>query len=127
MMDRNFAFRSGSADRSRAVRSLARRMSGELKVSGCSHGLVGRRCDISGGVDQAAAGWFGERDDLVGRDLMWSHPPHSLEPGLALFDGDLGFALGSHGDHPGRSSQTRVISCDLTDDVSQLDPGTMLR
>jgi hypothetical protein len=46
------------------------------KVSGRSHGLVGRRSDISGGVDEAAAGRFGERDDLVGRDLIWSDPPH---------------------------------------------------
>jgi hypothetical protein len=46
-------------------------------------------------VDQAAAGWFGERDDLVGRDLMWSHPPHSLKPGFALFDGDFRLPLGA--------------------------------
>jgi hypothetical protein len=52
---------------------------------------------------------------------MWSHPPHSLEPGFALFDGDFGFALGSHGDHAGRNSQTRVISCDLRRAVGQLD------
>jgi hypothetical protein len=77
--------------------------------------------DISGGVDEAAAGWLGERDDLVGRDLMWSHPPHSLKPGFALFDCDLSFALGSHGDHPGRSIQTRVIGSDLTGDIGQLD------
>jgi hypothetical protein len=38
-----------------------------------------------------------------------------------LFDGDLGFALGSHGDHPGRSSQTRVISGDVPDHVCQID------
>jgi hypothetical protein len=79
-------------------------MFGGPEVGGCCHGLVGRRCDIGGGVDQASAGWFGERDDLVGGKLMWSHPSHSLKPGLALFDGDPGFALGSHGDHPGRSS-----------------------
>ena len=109
-MDRNLALRGGSASTPATVCSQARRRFGGLKVSGCSHGLVGRCSDMSGGVDQAAAGWFGERDDLVGRDLLWSHPPHSLKPGLALFDGDLGFALGSHGDHPGMSSQTRVIS-----------------
>ena len=90
---------------------------------GCTHGLVGRRSDVGGGVDQATSGWFGERDELIGRDLMWSHPPDSLKPCLALFNGDLGFALGSHGDHPGQSSQTRVISSDLTDDIGQLDPG----
>jgi hypothetical protein len=86
------------------VCSDAQRTFGGPEVRGCCHGLVGRRSDIGGGVDQAAAGRFGERDDLVGGELMWSHPPHSLKPGLALFDGDLGFALGSHGDHPGRSS-----------------------
>jgi hypothetical protein len=52
---------------------------------------------------------------------MWSHPPHSLKPSFALFDGDLGFALGSHGDHSGRSSQTRVIGSDLPGDVGKLD------
>jgi hypothetical protein len=36
-------------------------------------------------------------------------------------DEDLSFALGSHGDHPGRSSQASVIGSDLTDDVGQLD------
>jgi hypothetical protein len=40
-----------------------------------------------------------------------------------LFDGDLGFATGSHGDHSGRSSQTRVIGSDLTGDVGQLNAG----
>jgi hypothetical protein len=104
MLDRNLTFPGGSADTPSTVCTRARRMFGGPKVGGCSHGLVGRRSDIGGCVDQAAAGWFGERDDLVGRDLMWSHPPHSLKPGFALFDGDFGFALGAHGDHPGRSS-----------------------
>ena len=113
----------GSADRSRAVRSLARRMLGGVEVGGCSHGLVGRGDDIGGGVDKAAAGWFGKRDDLVNCDLTWRYPSHSLKPGFPLFDGDLGFALGSHGDHPGWSSQTRVISSDLAGDVGQLDAG----
>jgi hypothetical protein len=104
MTDRNLTFPGGSADTPSTVRSDARRRPGGLKVGGCSDGLVGRRSDIGGGVDQAAAGWFGERDDLVGRDLTWSHPPHSLKPGFALFDGDFGFALGARGDHPGRGS-----------------------
>jgi hypothetical protein len=102
MRDRNIAIRGGSANPPRTVRSDA--LFGGLKVGGCGHCLVGCRSDIGGGVDEAAAGGFGERDHLVGRDLMWRHPPHSLKPGLALFDGDLGFALGSHGDHSGRSS-----------------------
>ena len=123
MMDRNLAIRGGSATTPSTVCSHTRRMFGGPEVSGCSHGLVGRLSDISGGVDKAAAGWFGERDDLVGRDLMRSHPPHSFKPSLALFDGDLSFALGSHGDHPGRSSQTRVISSDLTGDIGQLNAG----
>jgi hypothetical protein len=95
---RNLTFRGGSASTPSTVSTGERRRFGGPKVSGCSHGLVGRRSDVSGGVDQAAAGWFGERDELVGRDLLWSHPPHSLKPGLALLDGDLGFALGSHRD-----------------------------
>jgi hypothetical protein len=123
MMDRNLAICGGSASTPSTVRSLTGRMFGRPEVSGCSHGLVVRRSDISGGVDKAAAGWLGERDDLVGRDLMWSHPPHSLKPRFALFDGELSFAVGSHGDHPGRSSQTRVISSDLTGDIGQLDAG----
>ena len=127
MMDWNLAVLGGSADTPDMVCSLARRLFGGPEVGGCSHCLVGRRSDIGGGVDQAAAGWFGERDDLVGGKLMWSHPPHSLKPGFALFDGDLGFALGSHGDHPGRGSQTRVIGSDLPDHVGQLTPATMLR
>jgi hypothetical protein len=96
-------------------------MFGGPEVSGYCHGLVGRRSDITGGVDQAAAGRFGQRDDLVGRDLMWSQPSHSIKPGFALFDGDLGFALGSHGDDPGGSSQTRVIGSDLPADGGELD------
>jgi hypothetical protein len=123
MIDWNLAFLGGSATTPSTVCTRARRMFGGPEVSGCSHGLVGRSGDIGGCVDKAAAGWFGERDDLVGRDLMWGHPPHSFKPGFALFDGDLGFALGSHGDHPGRSSQTRVISSDLTGDIGQLDGG----
>jgi hypothetical protein len=122
-MDRYLTFRASSVDTPSTVCSLARRMFGGLKVRGCSDGLVGRRSDIGGGVDEAAAGWFGERDDLVGGDLMWRHPPHSLKPGFALFDGDVGFALGSHRDDPGGSSQTRVIGSDLTGDVGQLDGG----
>jgi hypothetical protein len=121
--DRYLAFRGGSADAPSTVCSDTRGRLGGPEVSGCSDGLVGRRSDIGGGVDQAAAGWFGERDDLVGRELIWSHPPHSLKPGLALFDGDLGFALGSHGDQPGWSSQTTVIGSDLAGDVGQLDAG----
>jgi hypothetical protein len=121
MMDRNLALRGGSANTPSTVCFHPRRMLVGPKVSGCSHGLVGRGNDISGGVDQAAAGWFGERDDLVGRDLTWRHSSHSLKPGFPLFDGDLGFALGSHGDHPGWSSQTRVIGSDLAGDVGQLD------
>jgi hypothetical protein len=121
LMDRNLAIRGGSANTPTTVCSRARRLFGGCKVSGCSHGLVGRRSDISGGVEEAAAGWFGERDELVGRDLLWGHPPHSFKPAFALFDGDFGFALGSHGDHPGRSSQTRVISGDVPDHVCQLD------
>jgi hypothetical protein len=101
--DRNLAICGGSANTPSTVSTRARRMFGGPEVSGCSHGLAGRCSNVGGGVDKAAAGRFGERDDLVGRDLMWSHPPHSLKPGLALFDGDLGFALGSHGDDPGRS------------------------
>jgi hypothetical protein len=65
MMDRNFAVRGGPADTPATVYSRARRRFGGLDVSGCSHGLVGRCSDFCGGVDQAAAGWFGERDDLV--------------------------------------------------------------
>jgi hypothetical protein len=126
VMDRNFTLRCRSANPPRTVRSDARRRFGRPEVSGYCHGLVGRRSDIGGGVDQAAAGRFRDRDDLVGGELMWSHPPHSLKPGLALFDGDLGFALGSHGDHPGRSNQTRMISCDLTGDVCQLDAGKQI-
>ena len=103
-MDWNLPLHGGSADTPDAVCCDARRPFGGPEVGGRGHGLVGRRSDIGGGVDQAAAGWFGERDDLVGRELLCSHPPHSLKPGLALFDGDLGFALDSHGDHPGRSS-----------------------
>jgi hypothetical protein len=109
MMDRNLTFRGGSADTPSTVRSSARLFGGP-EVSGRCHGLLSCRSHIGGGVDHAAAGWFGERDDLVGRDLMWSHPPHSLKPSFALGDGDLGFALGAHSDHPGRRSQTRVIS-----------------
>jgi hypothetical protein len=74
-------------------------------VGGCSHGVVGRRSDIGGGVDQAAAGWFGEWNDLVGRDLLWGHPLDSFKPGFALFDGDLSFALGSHGDEEARTER----------------------
>jgi hypothetical protein len=48
---------------------------------------------------------------------MWRHPPDSFKPSLALFDGDLDFALGAHGDDPGGSTQTRVIGGDLTGDV----------
>jgi hypothetical protein len=121
MMDRNLTLHGRAADTPSAVCSHSRRMFGGLKLGGCCHGLVGRSSDVGGGVDQAAAGWFGERDDLVGGDLLWGHPPHSLKPGFALFDGDLGFALGSHGDHPGRSSQTGVIGGDLAGDVGQLD------
>ena len=64
MIDRNLAIQSGSADGSRAVRSLARRMLDGVEVGACSHGLVGRGDDIGGGVDKAAAGWFGNRDEL---------------------------------------------------------------
>jgi hypothetical protein len=92
-------------------------MLGGVEVGACSHGLVGRGDDIGGGVDKAAAGRFGKRDDLVGCDLTWRYPSHSLKPCFPLFDGDLGFALGSHGDHPGWSSQTGVISSDLAGDV----------
>jgi hypothetical protein len=106
MMDWDLAVRGGSANTPATVCSRARRRFGGLEVSGYSHGLVGRCSDFGSSVDQAAAGWFGERDDLVGRDLLWSHPPHSLKPVFALFDGDLGFALGSHRDDPGMSSQT---------------------
>jgi hypothetical protein len=123
MTDRNLAIRGGSATTPSTVCCRARRLFDGREVSGCSHGVVRRRSDFGGDIDKAAAGWFGERDDLVGRDLLWSHPPHSLKPRLALFDGDLGFALGSHRDDPGRSSQTRVISSDLTDDVGQLEFG----
>src|SRR5512133_1650254 len=90
VMDRNLTLPGRSANPPSTVRSDGRRRFGGPEVSGCCHGLVGRRSDISGGVDQAAAGWFGQRNDLVGRDLLTSHPPHSLKPGLALFDGDLG-------------------------------------
>jgi hypothetical protein len=110
MMDRNLTFCGGSATTSSTVSTRARRMFAGLEVSGCSHGLVGRLSDVCGCVDKAAAGWFGDRHDLVGRDLLSSHPPHSLKPRLALFDGDLSLALGSHADDPGWSSQTRVIN-----------------
>jgi hypothetical protein len=116
-MNRNLPFRCCSADAPSPVGSEARRLFCGPKVRGCSDGLVGRRSDVGGGVDQAAAGWFGERDDLVGCDLMWRHPPDSFKPSLALFDGDLDFALGAHGDDPGGSTQTRVIGGDLTGDV----------
>jgi hypothetical protein len=86
MMDRNLAFRGGSATTPRTLCSHTRRTFGGPELSGCSHGLVGRLSDISGGVNKAAAGWFGERDDLVGGDLMWRHPPHRLKPGFPLFD-----------------------------------------
>jgi hypothetical protein len=109
MTDRNLAFLGDSATTPSTVCCRAPRLFDGREVSACSHGVVRRRSDFGGDIDEAAAGWFGERDDLVGRDLLWSHPPHSLEPGFALFDGDLGFALGSHRDHPGRSSQTRMI------------------
>jgi hypothetical protein len=123
MTDRNLPLGGGSANTPATFCCHARRRFSGAKVSGRSHGLVGRCSNFGGGIDQAAAGWFGERDDLVGRDLLWSHPPHSLKPGLALFDGDLGFALGSHRNDPSRSSQTRVIGGDLTGDISQLDGG----
>ena len=123
-MDRNLAI-AWRLGRQVERRSLPRdeRMLGGVEVGGCSHGLVGRGDDIGAGVDKAAAGWFGSGMTWLSRDLMWSHPTHSLKPGFALFDGDLGFALGSHGDHPGRSSQTRVIGSDLAGDVGQLDAG----
>ena len=76
MIGWNLAFLGGSATTPSTVCTRARRMFGGPEVSGCSHGLVGRSGDIGGCVDKAAAGWFGERDDLVGRDLMWGHPPH---------------------------------------------------
>jgi hypothetical protein len=123
VMDRNLTFRDGSAHTPSTLCCRGRRLFGGAEVSGRSHCLVGRRSDIGGGVDKAAAGWFGERDDLVGRDLLRGYPPHSFEPGFALFDGDFGFALGSHGDQPGMNSQTRVIGSDLTGDVGQLDAG----
>ena len=121
MMNWDLAVRGGSANTPATACSRPRRRFGGLEVSGCSHGLVGRGDDIGSGVDKAAAGWFGKRDDLVNCDLTWRYPSHSLKPGFALFDGDLGFALGSHRDDPGRSSQARVISSDLTGDVGQLD------
>ena len=102
MANWNLAFGGGSADTPGTICCDARRLFGGLKVGSCCHGPVGRLSDIGGGVDQAATGWFGEWDDLVGRDLVWGHPLHSFKPGFALFDGDLGFALGSHSDHPGR-------------------------
>jgi hypothetical protein len=58
VMNRNFAFRGGSADAPSTVCIQAHAVFGGPEVSGCSHGLVGRRSDIGGGVDQAAAGWF---------------------------------------------------------------------
>jgi hypothetical protein len=70
MMDRNLTFRGDSATTLSTVSTRARRMFGGPEVSCRSHGLVGHRNDVSGGVDKAAAGWFGERDDLVGRDLL---------------------------------------------------------
>ena len=78
MMDRNLTIRGRAADTPSTVCCRTRRLFGGLKVSGCSHGLVGRRSDFGGDIDKAAAGWFGERDDLVGRDLLWSH--HHLTP-----------------------------------------------
>jgi hypothetical protein len=110
-----------------AVCLHGRCMFGGPEVCGRSDGLVGGRCDVGGGVDQATSGRFGERDDLVGRDLPWSYPPHSLKPGLALFDADLGVALGAHGDQPGRSSETRVISSDLAVTWASSTPATRLR
>ena len=68
--DRNLTFPGGSADTPSTVRSDAGRMFGGPKLGGCSHGLVGRRSDIGGDIDQAAAGWFGERDYLIGRKLI---------------------------------------------------------
>ena len=94
-MDRNLTLRGGAADTPSTGRSVTRRLFGGLKVGGCSHGLVGCCSNIGGDVDEAAAGWFGERDELVGRDLLWSDPSHSFKPGFALVDGDFGFALGA--------------------------------
>jgi hypothetical protein len=69
MTDRNFTLRGRAANTPSTARSDARRMFGGSEVSGCCHGLVGRRSDIDCGVDQAAAGRFGDRDDLVGGEV----------------------------------------------------------
>jgi hypothetical protein len=59
-----------------------RREGGEVvegvELSGCGDGSVGCGSHVIGGIDRAAPGRFGERDDVVGRDLMWYHPLHSL-------------------------------------------------
>jgi len=60
MMDRNLTFRGDSANTPSTVRSHARRMFGGPEVSGCGYGLVGRRSDVGGCVDEAASRWFGE-------------------------------------------------------------------
>ena len=110
MMDRNLTFCGGSATTSSTVSTRARRMFAGLEVSGCGHGLVGRLSDVCGVLTRP-------RRAGSGIGMTWlaaiccgvTHltPSNRVSP---LFDGDLSFALGSHADDPGWSSQTRVIS-----------------
>jgi hypothetical protein len=38
-------------------------------LSGCGDSVVGGGYDVVGEVDQSSAGWFWQRDQLIGRDV----------------------------------------------------------
>ena len=48
---------------------------------------------VIGEVDQSSAGWFWQRDQLIGRDLTACGPGDAFVAGLALLDRDLGLPL----------------------------------
>jgi hypothetical protein len=80
--------------------------------------LVGGGKDVVGKVDQSAPGWFGQRDQLVGRKLAACGPGDAFVAGLALLDCDLGLPLRSHPDDARGSGQAWVVGRGVADDVA---------
>jgi hypothetical protein len=89
--------------------------------------LVGGGKDLVGKVDQSASGWFGQRDQLVGRKLAARGPGDAFVAGLALLDCDLGLPLRSHADDARGSGEAWVVGRGVADDVGDLGGGDMLR
>jgi hypothetical protein len=79
-----------------------------VEMSAGGDSLVGGGNDVVGKVDQSAPGWFGQRDQLVGRTLAACGPGDAFVAGLALLDCDLGLPLRSHADDARGSGQTWV-------------------